>query len=113
MADDVRVIPDTPEAAREALAREAVRALTAADAAMGVRHAPYGRYEGDALVLLHAEVGAVARLVLSDPEGWREALGLDHLFLASDALGPDTRCDGCGVRLADVSDSDICPGVPS
>ena len=97
MAEDVRAIPDTPEAARIVLGDAAAIAAGTCTEGSGF----------DAAAL------AVARLVLSDPEGWREALGLDHLFLASDALSPDTRCGGCGVRLADVSDSDICPGVPS
>ena len=100
-----RRIPNTPEAALVALAREAVRAITAADAAMGVRHAPYERYEGDALVLLHAEVGAVARLVLSDPAGWAWGLGWGHNWL-------DWTCTLCGAHALKYT-PEICPGVPA
>ena len=105
--EGVRAIPDTPEAALV----ELVRTYDVA------RSGCYDRDIPGVLDSFQASrrggIEAVARLVLSDPEGWREALGLDHLFLASDALSPDTRCGGCGVRLADVSDSDICPGVPA
>ena len=51
----------------------------------------------------------VARLVLADPRGWREALGWAHEW------GWDThgyRCIRCGTKVKLSEFSMLCPGEP-
>ena len=87
----------TPEEAREVLGKALLHERTRAP--RGVSREP----EQDGAL-------AVARMVLADPRGWREALGWAHEW------GWDThgyRCTRCGIRVGLPESPELCAGVPS
>ena len=97
MTDRERALPATPEAAREVLGKALLHERTRAP--RGVSWEP----EQDA-----AE--AVARMVLADPRGWREALGWAHEWVSHPH---GYRCTRCGIRVGLPESPELCAGVPS
>jgi len=53
---------------------------------------------------------AVAHMVLSDPAGWREALGWQHEYENRDDTLPV--CRRCGVEMLTIGVTRLCPGKP-
>ena len=97
MAGTERELPATPEAALVELGCEWLDGANYA-------HDRVGEYD-----LTHG-AEAVARMVLADPRGWREALGWAHEWVSHPH---GYRCTRCGIRVGLPESPELCAGVPS